>query len=116
MRAEQEDLYNRYTNRIQVVRAWFENRVKFGNRANWDWQKEKARSMNAFERKNKDVEQRDAPAAGNTAINGAVELKDGEMQLDPSLFDGINEDYLWLDLVGESGDGLRLYNNNFVAS
>jgi hypothetical protein len=31
MRAEQEDLYDRYTNRIQVVRAWFKNRVKFGN-------------------------------------------------------------------------------------
>jgi hypothetical protein len=65
--------------------------------------------MNAFERKDKGVEQKNALAAVNTAIDGAVELKDGEMQLDLSLFDGLNEDYLWLDLVGESGDGLRLF-------
>ena len=65
--------------------------------------------------KNKDVEQRDALAVANTAIGGAVEFKDGEMQLDPILFDGLNEDYFWLDLVGEWGDGLGFYNNNFAA-
>ncbi|OCL01882.1 hypothetical protein AOQ84DRAFT_201482 [Glonium stellatum] len=105
LRVEQANLYNRYALRTQMVREWFEHKAKFGNSANWDWEQAKVRLINAFEGKNKGMEQEHTPIPPTMAGYDIVELKDGNMQLDPSLFDGLNDDSFWLNLLGEWGDG-----------
>ncbi|KAK9254864.1 hypothetical protein V1507DRAFT_502915 [Lipomyces tetrasporus] len=115
-RAEREELYNRYIRILHKARALFENRVKFEKSANAGWEQDKVRLIGPFKGKNRDVERGDGPPTPSTSNSGAMELMDDEMQLDQSLFDALNDDAFWLDLATEWGNGLGLYNNNFVAS
>ncbi|KAK9351234.1 hypothetical protein V1505DRAFT_356063 [Lipomyces doorenjongii] len=103
-RAEREELYNGYIRKLHKARALFENRVKFEKSANAGWEQDKVRVMGPFEGKNRDVERGDGHPTPSTSNSGAMELMDDEMQLDPSLFDALNDDALndnalWLDLA-----------------
>jgi len=110
LRAEQEDLYDRYGRKIQLVKSWFEHRVKYGSHSSWDWEQEKEKLRYSFEEKRKE-----SAGAVNAAPDG-VGSAEPEIQLDPSLFDGLNDDSFWFDLAGDWGNGMELSNNNFVTS
>ncbi len=113
LRAEQEQLFNRHIKKIQLVRAWAEHKIKFGDSVSWDWTQEKRKLANQFEGKEKDGEQSDALASTSMGINSGLGLQDGEMQLDQGPIDGLNDNSFWLEFAVEWGEGLGLYSNDF---
>ncbi len=116
LRAEQERVLSRHSEKIRLVRAWSEYKVKYGDTAGWDWGQEKRKLANRLKGKEKDGEQRDSLASTSMGIDSGSTLQNGEMQLDQGPIDGLNDDSFWLEFAAEWGDGLGLYSNDFFIS